>query len=265
MVFSTRFKKFSLTTGFLSLLSLASLVSPAPSSATIVNGSFENNNFSNWETFGRTFIKTSRYSSTPTDGTYQALLDTVALNETTDEEEVQEHLLELADFLNLEVNRLINLRPGQVYEGSAIKTSFTAKIGDVLSFDWNFLTDSEEGDFMGWYNDLAFMTLSQDVDDLADTFSPLVRSLTVYANETGYKTFKYTFKATGIYILGLAVADVGDGSRDSALLVDNVKLTTSTEPTDPPTPIEVPEPLSVLGLLFFASCGVGCQRSHRPK
>lgn len=118
---------------------------------------------------------------------------------------------------------------------------------------------------MGWYNDLAFMTLSQDVDDLADTFSPLVSSLTVYANETGYKTFKYTFKGTGTYTLGIAVADVGDGSSDSALLVDNVKLATSTEPTDPPTPAEVPEPVSVLGLLFFASCGVGCQRSRRPE
>lgn len=264
MSFSTLFKRFSLTTGIISLLSLASLIGAEPSSATIANGGFENNNFSNWETFGRTFIKTSRYGSNPTNGSYQALLDTVDLIDTTDEEEVQEHLWQFADFLNLGVSRLVNLRPGQLYEGSAIKTTFTAKAGDILTFDWNFLTDSEEGDFMGWFNDLAFMTLSQEVDDLADTFSPLVRSLTVYENETGYKTFQYRIKTAGTYTLGLAVADVGDGSSDSALLVDNVKLTTLVPPTDPPDPIEIPEPASVLGLLVFASCGVGYQRLRRP-
>lgn len=266
MVSSTLFKRFSFTTGLLSLLSLASLVSPAPSSASIANGSFENNNFSNWETFGRTFTKTSTYGSNPTDGTYQALLDTVDLIDSTDEEEVAQNLWQFADFLNLEFSQLVNLRFGRVYEGSAIKTSFTAKVGDVLNFDWNFLTDSKDGDdLIGLYNDLAFMTLSQDVNELADTFSPLVRSLTVYANETGYQTFQYTFNATGTYTLSIAVADVGDGSSDSALLVDNVKLTTFATPTDPPEPVEVPEPVSVLGLLFFASCGVGCQRSRQAK
>jgi len=123
--------------------------------------------------------------------------------------------------------------------------------GDVLTFDWNFLT--EDGNAQG-FNDFAFVSLSQTVQELADTFSTVpvsFVSLTEFENQTGYKTFTYTFQTAGTYSLGIGVTDVTDGSADSALLVDNVSI---SRPGDSTT---VPEPTSLLGILAVGALGFG--------
>jgi hypothetical protein len=77
-------------------------------------------------------------------------------------------IVELANFLHIGVNDLNNL--GEVYEGSAISTTFTENAGDVLSFDWNFMTDDIQSE---GFNDFAFVTLSQaGHTKLADTSRP---------------------------------------------------------------------------------------------
>jgi hypothetical protein len=246
MFSSTFFKHYSLKTGLVSLLGLASLLcSPGTSSAAILNGGFETGDFTNWETIGQTSIETAQYGSGPTEGTQQALLDTFS-EQTVD-------IVQLADFLNIEVGSLNAL--GEVYEGSALKTTLTVEAGDVLSFDWNFLTDGVQAPL---FNDFAFVSLSPTVDrKLADTYSIFPTSLqdrTVFYDQTGFQTYSYTFQAAGTYTLGIGVADVGDGAVDSGLLVDNVVLSSSSTPTP------VPEPASVLGVLAFGAFGLGSRR-----
>ncbi len=160
--------------------------------------------------------------------------------------------MELAEFLNLEdISELENLVEEEVFEGSAIKKTITVDAGDVLSFDWNFLTDVTESDRSSFYNDFAFFTLSQTVGKLADTYSTLLESLSDFPRETGFSTYQHTFTAAGTYTLSFGVADVGDGSVRSGLLVDNVVISHSSTPTS------IPEPTAALGLLSFGAFGFG--------
>lgn len=218
--------RFSLITGLASLLSLVSILGSASSSVAresggacgIANGSFEIGDFTGWETIGRTNIETATYGSGPTEGSKQALLDTFS--------EQTVNMVELAKFLNIAVGDLNNL--GEVYEGSAIKTTFRVDVGEILMFDWNFLTKDFQSEN---YNDFAFFTLSQiGTNKLANTFSvsPIsLRDLTVFEYHTGFQTYSYTFTTAGTYTLGFGVVDVGDGFAESGLLIDNVSLSNS--------------------------------------
>jgi hypothetical protein len=219
--------RFSLITGLASLLSLASLVGSASSSVAresggacgITNGGFEIGDFTGWETIGRTNIKTTKYGSGPTEGSKQALLDTFS-EQTVD-------VVELARFLNIAVGDLNNL--GEVFEGSAIKTTFSANVGDILMFDWNFLTKDFQREIN---NDFAFFTLSPiGTNKLANTYSifPMsLRDLTEFEYQTGFQTYSYTITTAGTYTLGFGVVDVGDGFGESGLLIDNVSLSNSS-------------------------------------
>jgi hypothetical protein len=243
-------RRFSLRTGLVGLLSLSSFFCACLPSAAVTfeakNGGFELGDFTGWEIIGRTSIETATYGSGPTEGAYQTRLDTFS--------EQTVGIDELVGFLNIGVDELRML--GDVYEGSAIQTTFTANKGDVLSFDWNFLTN----DFRTQsFNDFAFVAF-QSVEKLADTFSGFPMSLinlTDYKNQTGFQTFSYTFTDSGTYSLGIGVADVEDGAVDSGLLVDNVSLLSQ------PGTTPVPEPTSVVGLLAFGVFGVGMQLLRR--
>ncbi|MDJ0716086.1 MAG: hypothetical protein QNJ54_17965 [Prochloraceae cyanobacterium] len=126
------------------------------------------------------------------------------------------------------------------FEGSAIKQTITAKAGDVLSFNWNFLSnESLNGDY-------AFITLN-GLSELGNSAATLLTSNMPFLKETGYQTFSYTVTTSGTYTLRIGVVDVNDFNETSALLIDDVKLT-STEP-----PKSVPEPTSSLGILLFIS------------
>ncbi len=240
---------FSIKAGIVSLLSLGSLLSAGSSSAAVLNGSFETGDFSGWQTFGRTSIETVEFGSSPTEGTQQALLDTVCPGS---EEICQDNANGLAAFLGLEMADLDEIGQGEVFEGSAIKTSFTVEAGDTLTFDWNFLTDSKEEE---GFNDFAFVTLSATV--LADTYSTFPDSLidlTKFQYQTGYQTFSYTFTTAGTYTLGIGVTDVGDGAVESGLLIDDVVMSSTPPATD------VPEPTSVLGVLALGALGFASRR-----
>jgi hypothetical protein len=254
---STSGVRFSLKAGFVSLLALASLFAAEPSDAAVLNGGFETGNFTGWEILGRTSIKTSAYGSGPTEGTSQALLSTFCPTLVNNLCKQDGNFLELTEFLNVNALDLTTL--GNVFEGSAIKTTLAVEAGDVLTFDWNFLTNSMNGDTSGLYNDFAFVTIAEKADKLSDTFSPFVGNVTGidFEHQTGFKTFSYSFTTTGTYTLGIGVADVGDGASDSGLLVDNVLLSST------PIPSRVPEPTSILGVLTFGVFGIGLRRSRR--
>jgi hypothetical protein len=250
MFFSTSSMHFSIKAGIVSLLSLASLFSAGSSSAAVLNGSFETGDFSGWQTFGQTSIETVEFGTSPTEGTQQALLDTFCPGS---EESCQDNAAGLAAFLGLEMTDLDEIGQGEVFEGSAIKTTLTVESGDTLTFDWNFFTEFKEAEEE--YNDFAFVTLSATV--LADTYSTFPDSLidlTKFRYQTGYQTFSYTFTTAGTYTLGIGVAELGDGLDEAGLLVDDVVIASTPPATD------VPEPTSVLGVLALGVLGFASRR-----
>lgn len=219
MLFSTSCMRLSLI-GSLVGISLASVFGAASSATASTNRgnaciiSDFNNDFRNWQAIGHQYLETIKSPNTPGMRNQVAFIDTFSAQTA--------NIIDLAKFLGVESERL-NER-GEVFEGSAMKTSFTVEAGDTLTFDWNFLSD----DFHAQNNDFAFFTLSTLEDiKLADTFSSFSNSLnnpTSFLRQTGFNTASYTFATAGTYTFGVGVVDVGDGSVDSGLMIDNVVL-----------------------------------------
>jgi len=197
-----------------SFFGITALPTAAQSSGNACRISDFNSDFRNWAVIGHKNHETIKSPTNPGGGNQAAFIDTFSAQTA--------NIVDLAKFLNVEVDRLNKM--GEVFEGSAMKTSFTVEAGDTLTFDWNFLTD----DFQASNNDFAFFTLSDSGDTiLADTFSAFSNSLnnqTSFLHQTGFQTASYTFTAAGTYTFGVGVVDVGDGSVDSGLMIDNVSL-----------------------------------------
>jgi len=184
---------------------------------TVINGNFETGNFSSWRTIGDNRIETAALGTGPIEGTFQALLTTGASASGGAVEQV-----DLEEFINLPSGLLDNLGNGDVTEGSAIKQTFTANAGDILTFNWNFLTNEGTGSF---FNDFAFFSVNPFSLELADTNSPFFTSSSAGFNqETGFQTISIGIAQTGTYTLAFGVVDVGDTVVDSALIVDNVQV-----------------------------------------
>ncbi|WP_414582585.1 hypothetical protein [Scytonema sp. PCC 10023] len=224
-------------------LSLKTFPLPKPSTnATLINGSFETSDFIAWTTLGENTIETSAFGSSPTQGTFQALLSTGGVS-------FANPIIE--QFLGLKAESLDNLVPfpidppptlvftEQPAQGSAIQQTFTAEAGDILAFDWNFFTNELPTALGPSLSDFSFVSISSPLDsisyleELADvtTFPSLVTSPTQFLRETGFHTFSFTIPTTGTYTLGLGVTNKFDNFTDSGLLVDNVTLTSVTEST----------------------------------
>ena len=212
--------------------------------AVIVNDGFETGDFTGWSTIGKAEIKTADFGIKPAEGTYYAALSTMF-------DTVPGSNLE--SFLGLAPGSLNALGQGNIEQGSAIKKTFTAKAGDVLTFDWNFMTNELESTLVGSNKDFAFLTLSPLPSKLADTSASFVTSLTPFLNETGFQAFSTKISTAGIYTFGFGVVNVGDPMFDSALAVDNVKLAA------------VPEPTSVLGILALGALGAGSMWQRKQK
>ena len=236
-------RKRSITAGAASLISLASIFCSSPSQAAIINGGFETGDFSQWNTLGNTSTQTSAYGSGPTEGTYDALLSTTEASPVT--------AASLEDFLGLLPGSLNSVGNGDAFQGSAIEQTFNANAGQILTFNWDFLTN--EGVSSQFFNNFSFVNISANnvssLSKLADTSSGLTPSPTSnyadtnkrFASETGFKTFSYTIPTEGTYTLGIGVTNVGDPYGVSGVLVDNATLSTTS----------VPEPNSAFGILVF--------------
>ncbi len=193
-------------------------------SEEIQNGSFETGDFRGWRTIGNNSIETDDFGSGPTQGEFQALISNAASR--TDSPVVDS---ELEEFLDLAPGVLDGLSNGDVTEGSAIKQTFTAEAGDILRFDWNFLTNEATPE--GTFNDFAFFSLTPLTLELADTGESFVSSLTPFSQETEFQTESIAISEAGTYSLGFGVVDVEDDIIDSGLLIDNVRIG-DIEPND---------------------------------
>lgn len=249
----------ALIAGIISLVSLLPPFSANLSHAAILNGGFESD-FTGWIKIGESFTETSEFGVEPTEGTYNALLLTGAA-EDGELGSVSDSTIE--SFLGLASGSLDTLIGADAIEGSAIGQTFTAKAGDYLSFDWNFLTNEATPETEG-FNDFAFVSVNGTVSKLADTFSSVFSSsANEFDTETGFTTSSYIVTADGTYSLGLGVLDTGDNTMGSGLLIDNVKLENNgvSQPI-----VSVPEPSLVLGLLGFAAsgfCSALCKQQKR--
>jgi Ca2+-binding RTX toxin-like protein len=126
---------------------------------------------------------------------------------------------------------------GRLRTGSALKLNpITVQAGDVVSFNWDFLTN--EGTPNPFANDFAFFSITRSalvfdtsalVFELADTNSAFVLSPTPFNEETGYQTFEYKFTTAGTYTVAVGTVSVGDINQvndptESGLLVDNLNI-----------------------------------------
>ncbi|MBE9037157.1 PEP-CTERM sorting domain-containing protein [aff. Roholtiella sp. LEGE 12411] len=188
---------------------------------TVINGNFETGTFSNWRTIGDNRIETAALGTGTSEGTFQALLTTGASASGGAVEQS-----DLEQFLKLPSGLLDKMGNGDVTEGSAIKQTFTANAGDVLTFDWNFLTNEATPSF---FNDFAFFSVNPFTLELADTNSSgfFSTSAVNFSQETGFKTISIGIAQTGTYTLSIGVVDVGDSVVDSALIVDNIQVLSS--------------------------------------
>ncbi|ARV63044.1 hypothetical protein BZZ01_15220 [Nostocales cyanobacterium HT-58-2] len=203
-------------------LSLEEFLLPTPSiNSTFINGDFETGDWTGWTTLGSTSLETAVFGSGPTKGTFQSLLSTGGAK-------FDDSILE--KFLGLNAESLNNLGKGNATGGSAIQQTFTAKAGDILTFDWNLLTNEVLPPVS--YPDFAFVSINSQSDDSISFLSELADastatstiSSTQFFGETNFHTFSFTIPTTGIYTLGVGVTDVGDTTINSGLLVDNITL-----------------------------------------
>jgi hypothetical protein len=153
-----------------------------------------------------------------------ALASAMALGQSAQAAPVSDAAIEA--FLGLAAGSIDGISTGNATQGSAMKTSFVAAAGDVITADWNFLTNENTPTNNG-VNDLSFVSITVDgvLQVLANTqsggFAP---SGTVFTDETGYNSFSHTMVGGGLVEIGFGVVDLGDTILDSGLLIDNVAV-----------------------------------------
>ncbi|MDG3004135.1 PEP-CTERM sorting domain-containing protein [Paludisphaera mucosa] len=132
---------------------------------------------------------------------------------------------DLESFLGLSAGALDGLA-APAFDGSGLRTSFSAAAGDVLSFRFNFLTNEDPGAIADLINDFAFVSLDgADPTLLAEVATTtFTTSMTSFAMESGIATFSLTIAAAGVHTLGLGVVNVVDEMFPSALLLDGFAL-----------------------------------------
>jgi hypothetical protein len=208
--------------------------------SALVNGSFETGDFTAWKAIGDACIQTAAFGSGPTEGIYQAAL--------TNSDPGSNYLLsgypsvsEVDTKLGLPQGTLDSITApasppywGLVVRGSALQQTFYGNAGDTLTFDYNYLTN----DGLNW--DFCFFTLNSQnllyVQKLAGNYmlppgvTALLPSETIFSRETGFNTFSFNLLTSGNYIFNIGVVQMGDGFRDSGLIIDDFKITPAPIP-----------------------------------
>ena len=221
---------------------------PQPVLAAVINGGFAVD-FTGWQSAGDVLLDDGAVGgSGPTEGAYQALLSTASTLTDGFNLNFDDPFMDAVSAADLETFLGLSgaLSSLGAVEGSAILQSFTANAGEVLSFDWNFLTDDA-----GLSTDFAFVLIDGSLTSLADVNSLLLGAGGgFFLDETGYFSFSHTFGTSGSHSLAFGVVDAPDDIGASGLLVDNVSLAAATS---------VPEPATLL-LLGAGLAGIGIIR-----
>jgi len=184
--------------------------------ASTVSAGFETGDFTGWQTLGNTVVSTefTGFEGYPLDSpilpydysSYMAVLGTDGASEA-----------DIEAFLGLAPGTLDNQGNGDATVGSTMVFELQVSAGDVVTFDWNFITN----DYLP-YNDYAVLTINGQFIELADVAS--LGNTAGNVSETGWTTYTYNVTQTGTLTIGFAIVDVGDAIVDSALLVDNIQV-----------------------------------------
>ena len=226
-------------------ISIAAFVAVIGAKAAVVNGSFETGDYTGWETFYQTSLETAASGVSPTHGNYFAYL---AAPDGGDG-----NASALETFLGVSDSALQGIKNGYTdfTSGSAIRTTFSASAGSVLTFDSRFLTDEDLPS--SW--DFAFYTLNYTPSSLGDTetstFSVLGAYLVGGYQGTPWSSTSIILPNSGSYTLGFGVLQAGDNSVSSGLAVDNVSV--------------VPEPSTIIAgaLLLLPLAGSAIRKLRK--
>ena len=265
----------------MTLLVVATALSAQLASAQLTNSSFEQGggSFTGWGTSGDTRILNNAIGSGATDGSFDAFLATKtdgsggkvggvpivpAGNGATPST--------IESFLNLPAGTLLGVGNGTPFMGSSTKQVYTFGAGDVVTFDYDFLTNQayNDGTKRGSVapnpndKDFAFVTFSPvgspagaHIEKMIDTFygyqldpsdpAGFKTGFTItpfqdpFIGESGFLKYSITIPTAGQYVFGVGVmhASIGqENGKNSALLVDNFTIKAGV----------VPEPTSCLAL-----------------
>ncbi len=206
-------------------------VADAPIIPVPANLGFELASFHNWEILGAVGLASSVEVDSgfvsPFDGERMAVLDSSWVEQG-----------DLERFLGLAQGALTGLAGNEytgtygaydpssgtvftnVTDGAAMRTSLAVSDGQVVSFDYDFISGDARP-----YGDFAFVVINGVAQRLAGTFD-----LDNYAS-TGWQHFDYIvdldgdplLQSSGIVTLGFGVVDTGDIDANGRLLVDNVR------------------------------------------
>lgn len=111
------------------------------------------------------------------------------------------------------------LAGGTAVEGTAIRQTISADEGDLLEFDWNFLTDEPS---VSLARDTAFLMVDGVLVSLADSGSLRGPSSTFFLEETGFGPHAHLFATSGMHTVVFGVVDGLDGAGASGVLIDDV-------------------------------------------
>jgi len=233
----------------LAAVALAAGLGVAGSAQAVVisNGGFDTGALAPWTGIGNTSVIGALGGISPAGAPNQAFLSNLSGAATT---------AAVEGFLGLSAGAISAFGTANVPNfgsaeiGSAIKqTGIQFNAGEVLKFDFNFLTNEQTPSF---FNDFAFVSVSNGTDTLlflADTnsapFSPAPG--TGFNEQSGWHHFTTTIATAGVYTIGFAVIEEGDTIINSGLLIDNV----------------MPEPTS-LALLGLGLAGLAWRMRRRP-
>lgn len=240
--------------GLCTLLMALALAGPAP--AAVVNGSFEVG-LLGWTwvppTGAMVSVENTSFGVTPTDASLQGFI------ETSDVDGADAPAVEA--FFGLPFGAIAAL--GDSPRGVAIGQAVNFSAGDTLSFDWNMLTlELTQDGIVSPFDDFALFVADKTVHPLHDVnqmdFVPSAASLRGSpATETGYRSVNYTFTTDGPQLIGFAVFNDPDVAAQSALLIDNVRVTVA------PIPLPGAGGLMLGGLVLAGAAALSGRRAGR--
>jgi len=226
-----------------------------PAGATTVNGSFELGLLGwSWVPTTGAIVSTENasFGVTPTDGSLQGFI------ETSDVDGADAPTVEA--FFGLPFGSVAAL--GDSPRGVGIGQAANFAAGDTLSFDWNMLTlELTQDNIVSPFDDFAVFVADKTVHVLHDVnqmdFVPSAASLRGSpATETGYRSVEYTFTTGGPQLIGFSVFNDPDVAAQSALLIDNIRIT--------PAPIPLPGAGGLmLGALVVTGVALRARRRAR--
>lgn len=216
------------------------------SNGSVLNGGFESGSLSDWTLMGQGTVKTASFGVVPPFGTYQGYIDNTG------------NFTQLAGpvcaFLGIDASDITGLMSGTPTRGSAIKQTITTVPYEILTFEFNFLSD--EYDEAAMFNDFAFLTVDNDAYFLASRYTTFPTANFVsppagFDGQSNYSTFNFTFLTGGVHEIGFGIFNVGDTGHNSALLLDQIQVI-------------APEP-ATLGLAGMASAVALRRRNNQSR